>query len=645
MTNDKLMQQYKEIIFTYIEKRDERSLYEASAFARGCLAQDLGPEILVEMHSSVLSELVEGRDMEVRGIVARANQVLLEGMMTYGLVYQELLERKSSEYNTLEAYTKKMERQAKELKMLYKELETSNADTLTLYKELDEKNRALQELDRLKSQFLANMSHELRTPLNSIIGFTGIILQGLTGEITDEQRKQLEMVYGSGKHLLSLINDVLDLSKIAAGRIEIMPETFYLAQVIDSVIAMIKPLANSKNVRLLTTNMPPPDFEIYTDKNKVKQILINLLNNAIKFTHKGEIEINTEFLPEGDEIEISVSDTGSGIKEEALDYIFDEFRQVEGTVLGDKGGVGLGLSISKKLVELLKGKIRVESEYGVGSKFIFSLPLQVLPAKPVVTTIPKTAEVTRPLVLTIEDDPKAQEVLRIYLEDSGYKVIQAYTAREGVNLARKHKPYAITLDIIMPGRDGWDILQELKSMPDTANIPVIIASITDNRDLGISMGAIAYLLKPISPDELIRVLGDIERENNIKVNKVLVVDDNPADVEFIATLLEDTRVAGKTVLRAYGGSEGVTSAKKHRPDLVILDLMMPDMDGFEVIKRLRQSKATRDTSILVVTAKELSEEEHEFLRENAQHIMIKNEFTKDELLRNIKEALERLGKR
>jgi len=645
MTDDRLVQQYKKLVSTYIEKGDERSLYEVSGFARACLAQDLGPEILVEMHSSVLSELVEGRDTEVRELVAKSNQVLLEGMMTYGLVYQELLERKSGEYKALEAYTKKIENQAEQLKKLYNELEISNQGTIALYKELDEKNRELQELDRLKSQFLANMSHELRTPLNSIIGFTGIILQGLTGKITDEQRKQLDMVYDSGKHLLNLINDVLDLSKIAAGRMEVIPETFYLAEVIDSVIAMITPLATGKNLKLLTTNVPSPDFEIYSDKNKVKQILINLLNNAVKFTERGQVEINTNFPPEADEIEISVSDTGIGIKEEVLDSVFYEFRQVEGTVVRDKGGVGLGLSISKKLVELLKGKIWAESEYGVGSRFTFSLPLPLPTAKPVVAAIPKAAEVTKPLVVTIEDDPKAQEMLRIYLEDSGYQVIQAYTGTEAIKLAKEYKPYAITLDIIMPSRDGWDILQELKSTPETASIPVIIISVVDNRELGLSVGAIAYLVKPIDPDELIRVLGSIERENGIRINKVLVVDDNPADVEFIATLLEDPRIDGKAVHRAYGGVEGVKSAKKHRPDLIILDLMMPDMDGFEVIKRLRRSKTTRHIPILIVTAKELSKEEQEFLRENAHHVMIKGKFTKEELMRDVKETLERVRKR
>lgn len=645
MTDNKLIQQYKKIISTYIEKKDERSLYEVSGLARSCLSQNLGPEILVEMHSSALCRLMQERGAEVEELVARANQVLLEAMITYSLVYQELLERKGSEYKALEGYTKKIKKQAEELKMLYNELGTSNAGTIALYKELDEKNQQLQELDRLKSQFLANMSHELRTPLNSIIGFTGIILQGLSGEISNEQRKQLGMVYDSGKHLLSLINDVLDLSRIAAGKMEVSPEVFCLAEVIDSVISMLTPLAKNKDLKVVATNLPGADFEIYSDKNKVKQILINLLNNAIRYTERGQIEVNTNFPPQGDEIEINVSDTGMGIKKEALGYIFDEFRQAEGTVVRDQGGVGLGLSICKKLMKLLKGRIWVESEYGVGSKFTFSLPLRMPAVKPVVPAVRKKGEVTKPLILTVEDDPKAQEMLRIYLEDNDYEVVQAYTGREAIKLAKEYKPYAITLDVIMPSRDGWDILQELKSTPETAGIPVIIVSIVDNRELGLSMGAIEYLVKPVEGDELIRALSSIEGQNGIRIDKVLIVDDNPAHVELIAKLLSDPQVNSKTLFKAYGGAEGVELANRYRPDLIILDLIMPQVDGFEVIKRLRRGKTTRDIPILVVTAKELSKEEEEFLRENIQYIMVKGKLTKEELLRSVKKTLKRVRKR
>jgi CheY-like chemotaxis protein len=236
-------------------------------------------------------------------------------------------------------------------------------------------------------------------------------------------------------------------------------------------------------------------------------------------------------------------------------------------------------------------------------------------------------------------------MLRIYLNDSGYQVIQAYTGEEAIKLAKEYKPYAVTLDIIMPSRDGWDIMRELKSTPETESIPVIIVSILDSRELGLSMGAVEYLVKPVERDELIRIFGDIEKENGIEIIKALVVDDNPADVEFIAASIEDPGSNGRVVLKAYGGVEGLKLARKHRPDLIILDLIMPDMDGFEIIKKLRQSEKTKDIPVLIVTAKELSKEEQEFLRENIQYIMIKGEFTKEDLLEGVKETLKRLGKR
>jgi len=358
MTDNKLIQQYKEIISTYIEKEDERSLYEVSGFARACLAQDLGPETLVEMHSSVLSELVEGRDTEVRELVARANQVLLEGMMTCGLVYQELLERKSSEYKALEVYTKKIEKQAEQLK--------------TLYNEIADGNIRLQELDQLKSMFIASMSHELRTPINSIIGFTGIILQGLVGELNEEQRKQLTMVKNSAKHLLALINDVIDVSKIEAGKIKLAIEEFDLSALVLEVKDSFEVATEEKGLKMSLKK--PEKLTIKSDERRTKQVIMNLVSNAVKFTDEGKIEIK---LTKKDRMaEMSVKDTGVGIKKEDLDRLFKAFSQVPSEGRPKQEGTGLGLYLSKKIVKLLGGEIWAESEVGKGSVFTFSLPLK-----------------------------------------------------------------------------------------------------------------------------------------------------------------------------------------------------------------------------------------------------------------------------
>jgi len=373
MKNDKLAIQYKEIVSAYIEKGDEHSLYEVSRFARACLVQNLGPEILVEMHSSILSELVEGKDSEVREFVARANQVLLEAMMTFGFVYQELLERKSGEYKALEAYIKKIEKQAEQLETLYNELEISNAGTVALYKELDEKNKQLQETDRLKSIFLASMSHELRTPLNSIIGFTSIILMGMVGEVTKEQSRQLTIVKKNANHLLELINDLLDISKIEAGRVELSLEEFEIADIVGEVIEAFSPAANEKGLELLTN--VPEGIMLYSDERRIKQVIMNLVSNAVKFTEQGSVKIAARVL-EGEKLELSVIDSGIGIKEEDFVKLFAPFQQIEDSLAKRYEGTGLGLYLTKKLVDLLGGEIRAKSEYGRGSEFTFVLALK-----------------------------------------------------------------------------------------------------------------------------------------------------------------------------------------------------------------------------------------------------------------------------
>jgi len=379
MTDDMLIQQYNEIISTYIEKGDERSLYEVSEFARTCLAQDLGPEILVEIHSSVLSELVKGRDAEVQELVTRANQVLLEVMMTYGLVYQELLERKSSEYKALEAHTKKIEKQAEQLKMLYKELETSNAGTIALYNEIEEKNRQivainvhLEEASRFKSQFLANMSHELRTPLNSILGFSEVLQDKMFGELNEKQDEYVNYIGESGQHLLSLINDILDLSKIEAGKLEMEMGEVCIRDLLTNSLSMVKEKALKHGIELslkLEDGIP----DIYADERKVKQVVFNLLSNAVKFTPDGG-KAGIEAVKEEDGIRVTVWDAGIGIKEEDRAKLFKEFQQLDSGADKRYQGTGLGLALSKRLVELHHGRIWVESEAGKGSRFSFTLP-------------------------------------------------------------------------------------------------------------------------------------------------------------------------------------------------------------------------------------------------------------------------------
>jgi signal transduction histidine kinase/DNA-binding NarL/FixJ family response regulator len=526
--------------------------------------------------------------------------------------------------------------------------------------QLQQANAKLKELDRLKSQFLANMSHELRTPLNSIIGFTGIMLQGIPGELNDEQKKQLNMVYESGKHLLGLINDILDISKIEAGKIEIIPSQFEVKELIQMVENIVSPMIEKKGLTFqvaISEDVPPT---IYHDKNRIKQVLINLLSNATKFTESGKITVNLDFglrpigayAPEGTRnaeqseirnpqsaIRFSVADTGVGIKPEHLPDVFDEFKQIEGPLKGKTAGIGLGLAISKKIVEIMRGRIWAESEYGKGSRFQFIIPIEeITSAKRPTVISPETLDLSKKLVLTIDDEYETQEILKIYLKSEGYEVIQAYNAMEAMVLARKYHPFAITLDIVMPGKDGWDILDELKKDLQTEGIPVICISTSDNRELGLALGVFEYLVKPIEKDQLINELRRLEK--HFPIYDILIIDDDPQAVELLTQFLSGE--GNYMVRKAYGGEEGLSRVNESRPDLIFLDLMMPEVDGFEVIRHLKKSEQTKDIPIIIVSAKELTQEEVEYLSDNIERIMRKGNFTKEDLLRDIKRALEKI---
>jgi len=584
-------------------------------------------------------------------------------------VVQDISQRKKAEAE-IEALTRDLE---KRVEARTSELETAQEAMVNLVEDLnisrdelekkalqlEEMNVKIQEATRLKSQFLANMSHELRTPLNSIIGFTSIILQGMVGELNDEQKKQLNMVYGSAKHLLELINDILDLSKIEAGKIEIVRSQFEVRELIQMVEKMASPLVGEKGLELKVIISEDVPGTIFNDKNRIKQVLINLLSNATKFTETGEIcltvrssmldaessgedfkkEDLSRVQPPVSSLVFSVSDTGIGIKPGHLSAVFDEFRQIEGPLKGKPGGTGLGLAISKKMVEMMGGSIWVESEYGKSSCFQFAIPIkETRVAKRPSVILPETLDRSKKLVLTVDDEAQAQEILKTYLKSEGYEVIQAYDALGTMKLARRYHPFAITLDIMMPGKDGWDILDELKNNPQTEDIPVICISILDNREMGLSLGAFEYLVKPINKDQLMKELQRLEKR--FKIYEVLIVDDDPQAVELLTEYLEGE--GNYTVRKAYGGEESLLRIKESRPDLIILDLMMPGVDGFEVIGHLKKSEETGDIPIIIVSAKKLTPEEIKYLNNNIEKIIRKGDFSKEDLLKDIKKALEKI---
>jgi len=496
-----------------------------------------------------------------------------------------------------------------------------------------EGKHAAEEANLAKSQFLANMSHELRTPLNAIIGFSEILEDRTFGELNAKQGRYVTNVLTSGRHLLELINDILDLAKVESGKLELNVESFAPAPAVEAVLAVIKALANKKSITLATDFAPDLPL-LPADQSKIKQVLYNLLSNAVKFTPEaGRITVRVEARPAtdaaGPRLRLAVSDTGIGIKPGDHARIWIEFEQVDSTYARTQQGTGLGLALTKKLVELHGGRIWLESEgiEGQGSTFVFELPLPgkisaesprkpiPVPAAPVAYSGP-----LRPLVLVVDDDESSLTLLENYLHSGGYRVALARSAAQALTLARELKPFALTLDVLLPDRPGWEVLSELKSSPQTCDIPVVIVSITDDKRLGASLGAVDFLVKPVRRGELLAVIQRAGALRQHAIRSVLIVDDDPHSVEAVA---EAIRAEGYAVLEAHSGADGFKLALTARPDLLILDLLMPLMNGFEVVERLRANPLTADLPILIYTSKDLTTEERARLKQQVQGISAK----------------------
>ncbi len=491
----------------------------------------------------------------------------------------------------------------------------------------------LREVDQLKSQFLANMSHELRTPLNSIIGFSRVILKGIDGPVTDMQQQDLTAIYNSGQHLLGLINDILDLARIEAGKMELNFEEVSLAEMTTSVMSTAKGLVKEKPIQLLQRipqNMPT----VRGDTMRVRQVLLNLISNASKFTDEGSITVETSVQKGATgkiEALINVIDTGPGISIEDQKKLFQAFSQVDGSATRKSGGSGLGLSICANLVQLHGGRIGVHSEVGKGSTFWFTLPLYHQPQQ----EIPEGKKV----VLAIDDDPQVIGLYERYLSPQGYYVIPLTDPSKAKEAILRIKPYAVTLDIMMPGKDGWTVLNDLKSDPETRDYPVIICSIMEQVDKGFSLGAADYLVKPILEEDLVCALDRLNKDGTI--HEVLVIDDDPNDLRLIEKILNE-RCQYKLTL-AEGGRKGWEAINQQTPHAIILDLFMPDMDGFTILEKLRESPILRDIPVLVVSGGGLTNEQYQQLNDFGQRLITKGSFNEDQLIESIEHALKRLG--
>jgi len=588
---------------------------------------------------------------------------------------EELVKHRDHLEELVEARTSELETAQEAMLNLVEDLNKSKDELEKRSLKLEEMNIKIQEATRLKSQFLANMSHELRTPLNAIIGFSEILEDQTFGELNVKQAKYVNNVLVSGRHLLQLINDILDLSKVEAGKLELEPSSVNVKHLLENSLIMIKEKAMKHGVRLDShISQELMGLKISADERKLKQIMFNLLSNAAKFTPDGgtitleaklisdfhenisrkgakaQREINdfqSSIINRQSSIQISVADSGIGIKPEDQERIFSEFEQLDLSYDRNHEGTGLGLALTRRLVELHGGRIWVESEgEGKGSTFTFVIPVEAEERNSVVSSgqeepLPSRPNVddSRPLVLIVEDDHQASELISHYLSEGGYAAACAFDGKQAIQMARELKPYAITLDILLPDKGGWEVLAELKSMPETKDIPVVIVSIVENRLFGLNLGAIEYFVKPVNKEQLIEVMDNMMAKagREVRAMTVLVVDDEPLTVEMLTDIL---RTEGFTVLQAYGGQQGIDLALEKHPDVIILDLMMPEVSGFDVVQQLRANSEAAEIPILIFTAKNLTEDDRQKLESHVRVIGSKSGSGKEDLMR----MLERLGR-
>jgi CheY-like chemotaxis protein len=491
----------------------------------------------------------------------------------------------------------------------------------------------LEQLNRLKSEFLANMSHELRTPLNAIVGYSSLILDGIYGSVPAEQAKPLSRVLINSQNLLLLINNILDFSKLNAGMMPTHIEEFDLCALVREVADTMHVLADEK--RLVLTVEAPAPIMVRSDKTKIKQILINLAGNAIKFTVEGGVTLRAEKDAGGAGVLLSVRDTGPGMEAEDIPVIFEEFKQLDGAATRRFGGTGLGLSITKKLVELLGGAITVESAPGRGAAFVVSMALSVVPQE-VLLPVPGVSGAAK-ILLAIDDDPEVLRLLRDSLTGTGYTMVGASSGDEGLALARKLRPCVITLDIMMPHRDGWSVLQTLKSDPELRLIPVIILSILDNKALGFSLGTADYIVKPFERRTLLKKLGGLEL---ISGKRVLVVDDDEGIREMIRLGLVSE---GYDVESAGTGAAALAAlAASPPPDVLFLDLNLPDMNGFEILGKIEKDREYRGMRVFILTARDLGSAERAELESKAVKVIQKGSISLAAILDALKERLQLL---
>jgi signal transduction histidine kinase/DNA-binding response OmpR family regulator len=549
---------------------------------------------------------------------------------------EEVRQQNQELLRTLEELRQRQE----ELSRLNAELQDTNRGVLALYAELDEKADTLRRADEMKSRFLSNMSHEFRTPLNSMLALSRLLLEDAERPLTPEQRRQVGYVRKAAEDLTELVNDLLDLAKVEAGKVVVRAADFDVRDLFAALRGMLRPLLLNEAINLVFEE-PEGLPSMHTDEGKISQILRNLLSNALKFTERGEIRVSARRVDEM--VEFSVADTGIGIAPEDQQRIFEEFGQVENPVQRRVRGTGLGLPLVRRLATLLGGGITVTSTPGIGSTFTTVIPIRC-PVRPepdeASPAEPAPIEPGRLPVLVVEDSSQDLLLYDHYFRGSRFQALAARTLPDARRLIEQMHPVALVLDIRLAGEDAWAFISELRRRDDTRDVPIVVVSSIDDQAKGLTLGADAYAIKPVHPSWLLGTLSRLLDRGPGR--RVLVIDDDE-----ISRYLVRNHLAGAPfeVREAVGGEEGLRDARAEHPDAIVLDLVMPEMSGFDVLAQLKEDPATMDIPVVVLTSKALSDEERRRLAPHALRILSKQDLAEGQAVDDLRAALSGAGER
>jgi signal transduction histidine kinase/CheY-like chemotaxis protein len=526
-----------------------------------------------------------------------------------------------------------LEKRQQELTALNRELEDTNRGVVALYAELDEKADHLRRADELKSRFLSNMTHEFRTPVNSIQALARMLLDRSEGELAPEQERQVQFISRAAESLSELVNDLLDLAKAEAGKIEINPVEFDVAHLFGALRGMLRPLLVNESVKLVFEEVEGERM-LRTDEGKLSQILRNFISNALKFTERGEVRVFTRPAPDG-RIAFSVSDTGIGIAPEDHERIFQEFTQIDSPIQRRVRGTGLGLPLCRKLADLLGGQVSLESEPGLGSTFTVTIPVVFDPV-----AVPRSFELdpTRVPLLLVEDSGETALLYEQMLASSGYQVLVARSVREAREALVAVRPRAILLDLVLKGEDSWTLLTELKRHPELRQIPLAIVSSHDERGKAFALGADAYVVKPVDRTRLLQAVTALLAPESLR--RVLLVDDEEVH-RYV--LRQHLSAATHVIFEAATGPEGLKLARDERPDVICLDLGLPGLGGKEVLRQLKDDPSTREIPVVIVTSRALDAADRSELLSLAAGVLPKEALSRERALAAIEDALRVAG--